>query len=486
MRRIKTAQMTRNVLLYMGIVGVFAGAIWLLILLGDQLPFTAQPGAVASPEISGATPSGENLLPAKPQSRYSFSLLLLQTIVILAIARTFGVLATKVGQQPVIGEIIAGIFLGPSLLGWMWPGATAFVFPESSLPALQAISQFGLIFFMFIIGTELDLGAMRSHSRGAVLISHSTIAFSFFLGVVFAYLTYGAYSLPGVSFLSFALFMGIALSITAFPVLARILRERGLIDTPLGALALTCAAIDDLTAWCLLAAVIAIVKAGSIAGAMMTFVLAVGYVLFMVFLVRTQVNRWMAKYLAPYRDSRIIVSGVFLVLLISAYLAEVIGIHALFGAFTAGVVMSEQTELKEALREKLEDISLLVLLPVFFAYTGLRTQIGLLNDAAMWGLCGVVILLAMLGKFGGSSMITKLTGRPWQQALSLGALMNTRGLMELIVLNIGYDLGILSPQIFAMLVLMALVTTFLTGPLLHLIDWLFRVSAQTAESLAKR
>lgn len=470
--------MTRNVLLYLGIVGFFAGAAWLFITTGDRVP----PAAVV-PEV---LLPGQSATVAQPQFSHSFSQLLLQIIVILAMARIFGVLATKLGQQPVIGEIIAGIFLGPSLLGWMWPSATAFIFPAPSLPALQAISQFGLIFFMFIIGTELDLGAIRNHSRGALVISHSTIAFSFFLGVLFAGLTFGTYTLPGVTFLSYALFMGIALSITAFPVLARILRERGLSDTPLGALALTCAATDDLTAWCLLAAVIAIVKAGSIAGAMITFVLAVGYVLFMVFLVRTQVNRWMASYLAPYRDSRIIVSGVFLVLLVSAYLAEVIGIHALFGAFTAGVVMSEQTELKEALREKLEDVSVLVLLPIFFAYTGLRTKVGLLDNSALWALCGIVVALAVLGKFGGSSLVARLTGRPWQQALSLGALMNTRGLMELIVLNIGYDLGILSPQIFAMLVLMALVTTFLTGPLLHLVQWIFRAPVQTAESMAKR
>ena len=478
--------MARSFALYAGIVGFFIGAIWLLVSLGGQMhPVAGFVAATPAPE-TGSVPLTE-LIRAhfQQQNGHSFSVLLMQIIIILAFARFFGVIATKFGQQPVIGEIIAGIFLGPSLLGWVWPGGTSLLFPEESLNALKAISQFGLIFFMFIIGTELDLGKLKNHSRGALLISHGTIAFCFFLGVGFAYFTYEAYAPKQVAFLSFALFMGIALSITAFPVLARILRERGLSDTPLGSLVLTCAASDDLTAWCLLAGVIAIVKAGSIAGAMITFALAIGYVSFMVFLVRSQVNRWMARYLAPYRDSRIIVSGVFLVLLISSFIAEVIGIHALFGAFTAGVVMSEQTELKEALREKLEDISVLVLLPIFFAFTGLRTQIGLLDTQMLWILCGVVSLLAVLGKFGGASLITKLTGRPWRDSLSVGALMNTRGLMELIVLNIGYDLGILSPQIFAMLVIMALATTFMTGPLMYLIDRFAASPAAVSQPVVK-
>ena len=468
----------RSALLYVGIVGSFAAVIWLLIELGTEMP--ARP----LPSLSGFA-SAENLpLPETATGDWQSLLLnrlshplpvlLLQIIVILTVARLFGMIAVRLGQQPVIGEILAGIFLGPSLLGWIFPDTSAFVFPEESLKGLQALSQFGLIFFMFIIGTELDIGKVKNNSRDAVMISHSSIALSFFLGVGLAYFSFQTYAPAGVTFLSFSLFLGISMSITAFPVLARILRERGLTDSPLGVLAITCAATDDLTAWCMLAAIIAIVKAGSIAGALMTFCLAIAYVIFMLYVVRFQVNKWISRYLAQNKNPHLLVSGALLVLLLSAYIAEVIGIHALFGAFTAGVVMSEQADLREALRQKLEDISLLIMLPVFFALTGLRTQIGLLNQGTLWLVCGGITGLAILGKFGGSALVAKLMGRPWKEALSIGALMNTRGLMELIVLNIGYDLGILSPEIFAMLVIMALATTFMTGPLLGGINWYFR------------
>lgn len=468
-------KLARSALLYVGIVGSFAAVIWMLIELGTGIPPRALPGATSTeslphPEI--ATGDWHSLLLNRLE--HPLPVLLLQIIVILTVARLFGMIAIRFGQQPVIGEILAGIFLGPSLLGWMFPNLGAFVFPEESLKGLQALSQFGLIFFMFIIGTELDIGKVKTNSRDAVMISHSSIALSFFLGVGLAYFTYQTYAPAGVTFLSFSLFLGISLSITAFPVLARILRERGLTDSPLGVLAITCAATDDLTAWCMLAAIIAIVKAGSIAGALMTFCLAIAYVVFMLYVVRFQINKWISRYLAKNKNPHLLVSGALLVLLLSAYIAEVIGIHALFGAFTAGVVMSEQADLREALRQKLEDISVLIMLPVFFALTGLRTQIGLLNQGTLWLVCAGITGLAIFGKFGGSALVAKLMGRPWKEALSIGALMNTRGLMELIVLNIGYDLGILSPEIFAMLVIMALATTFMTGPLLQGINWYFR------------
>lgn len=472
--------MARSALLYVGIVGTFAAVIWLLIELGAGMPLRILPpsslealaGHTSHPELG----SGNWLTLLQSRLSQPIPVLLLQIIVILTVARLFGMIAVRLGQQPVIGEIIAGIFLGPSLLGWVFPGFSAVIFPEESLKGLQALSQFGLIFFMFIIGTELDMGQVRHHSRDAVMISHSSIAWSFFLGVGLAYFTYQTYAPAGITFLSFSLFMGISMSITAFPVLARILRERGLTESPLGVLAITAAATDDLTAWCLLAAIIAIVKAGSIAGALMTFALAMGYVIFMLYVVRLQINKWMSRYLAQNRNPHLLVSGALLVLLLSAYLAEVIGIHALFGAFTAGVVMSEQADLRESLRQKLEDISVLIMLPVFFALTGLRTRIGLLNEGAHWLLCAGITGLAILGKFGGGTLIAKIMGRPWKEALSIGALMNTRGLMELIVLNIGYDLGILSPEIFAMLVIMALVTTFMTGPLLGGINRYFSIT----------
>lgn len=466
--------------MYVGIVGTFAAVVWLLIELGAGMPLRVLPDPAALAAAHHAPhaeiTAGNWLSLLQQRLEHPLPVLLLQIIVILTVARLFGMIAVRLGQQPVIGEIVAGIFLGPSLMGWVFPGFSAAVFPEESLKGLQALSQFGLIFFMFIIGTELDIGKVKRHSRDAVMISHSSIALSFFLGVGLAYFTYQTYAPAGVTFLSFSLFMGISMSITAFPVLARILRERGLTESPLGVLAITAAATDDLTAWCMLATIIAIVKAGSIAGALATFCLAMGYVIFMLYVVRLQVNKWMSRYLAQNRNPHLLVSGALLVLLLSAYIAEVIGIHALFGAFTAGVVMSEQADLRESLRQKLEDISVLIMLPVFFALTGLRTHIGLLSEGAHWLLCAGITGLAIVGKFGGGTLIAKLMGRSWKEALSVGALMNTRGLMELIVLNIGYDLGILSPEIFAMLVIMALATTFMTGPLLQGINRYFSIS----------
>jgi Kef-type K+ transport system membrane component KefB len=264
--------------------------------------------------------------------------------------------------------------------------------------------------------------------------------------------------------------MGIAMSITAFPVLARVIQERGITKTKLGNMAITCAAADDVTAWCILAAVIAIVKAGSGISAVFTLAMSVVYIILMIFVMQPIMKKIGEKYAEKNHLSKTIVSFVFGAALLSAYFTEVIGIHALFGAFFAGVIMPHNLGFKKLLVEKIEDVSLLLLLPLFFAFTGLRTQIGLLNEGNQWIICAVVIFAGVLGKFGGSTIAARFVGQSWKDSLSLGALMNTRGLMELIVLNIGYDLGVLTPQVFTMMVLMALITTFMTGPALSLIE----------------
>jgi Kef-type K+ transport system membrane component KefB len=326
---------------------------------------------------------------------------------------------------------------------------------------------------MFIIGMELDIEKLRTKAHSALVISHASIIIPYFLGISLAWFLYERFAPADISFTTFALFMGIAVSITAFPVLARILQERGLTKTSLGAIVITCAAFDDVTAWCILATVIAIAKAGSIASALFTILLSVLFVLFMLYVIRPLIRNLSVKYSSSENLSKRLVAIVFFVLLSSACITEFIGIHALFGAFFAGVIMPQNTNVKEMLMEKLEDISILLLLPLFFAFTGLRTQIGLLNDGQMWIICGLVIFVAVLGKFGGSTLAARLTGQTWKDSLSIGALMNTRGLMELIVLNIGFDLGILSPTLFAIMVLMALTTTFMTGPILNLIEVAF-------------
>lgn len=399
------------------------------------------------------------------------SLLLLQIIVILSVAKIFGVLATKIGQPSVVGEIFAGIFLGPSIVGYFFPEFSLYLFPADSQKTLQFLSQIGLAFFMFIVGMELDLEKLQSKAHNAIVISHASIIVPFFLGVLLAGKIYVASAPANVSFLAFALFMGIAMSITAFPVLARIVQERGLTKTPLGAMVITCAAADDVTAWCILAAVIAIVKAGSIVSALFTIGLAVVFVLFMLKVVGPWIKRKSTAIVEKEKISKGVVAIAFFILLLSAYVAELIGIHALFGAFIAGVIMPNNLKFKDLLAGKIEDVSVLLLLPIFFAFTGLRTHIEMLNQGHLWGTTMLVIAVAVAGKFGGSALSAKLVGQSWKDSLSIGALMNTRGLMELIVLNIGLDLKILSPEIFSIMVLMALATTFMTGPSLSFINF---------------
>jgi Kef-type K+ transport system membrane component KefB len=413
---------------------------------------------------------------------HPLSILILQIISIIVVSRIFGYIFNKIGQPTVIGEIIAGIVLGPSLMGLFFPEVSEFLFAKDSLPNLQFLSQVGLILFMYVIGMELDLKVLRNQAHDAVVISHASIIIPYFLGMGLAYYMYQEFAPANVSFLSFALFMGIAMSITAFPVLARIIQERDLTKTRLGSIALTCAAADDVTAWCILAAVIAIVKAGTFVSALFTIGLSLLYVALMLFAVQPFLKKIGNIYSDRETISKPIVAFSFLILLASAYIAEIIGIHALFGAFLAGVIMPANMNFRRILMGKIEDVSLVLLLPLFFVFTGLRTQIGLLNQSHLWGMCGLIILTAVVGKFGGSTLAARVVGQNWKDSLGIGALMNTRGLMELIVLNIGYDLGILSPEVFAMLVLMALITTFMTGPALDAINYFFPDKGGTASA----
>lgn len=450
--------MKRKHLLYPLIIGIFTALIWFIIDRGERL---------ATVQEATAAGSGGLFAELLGHVRHPLSMLLLQIIVILCVSRLFGYLARLIRQPAVVGEIVAGVVLGPSLLGWCWPEAMHAIFPASTLNNLQFLSQIGLAFFMFIVGMELDISKIRRKAHDAVMISHASIIIPFFLGVCLAYFTYQQFAPAHVNFLSFALFMGIAMSVTAFPVLARIVQERGLTGTPLGTMAITCAAADDITAWCILAVVVAIVKAGGFLSAVVTISLAVLFVVAMLMIVRP----WLKRRMSGLSGTKTKVALGFFVLLIAGYMAEVIGIHLLFGAFLAGVIMPAEANIKQVLTDKLEDVSIVILLPVFFAFTGLRTQIGLLNDGHLWAVFGAIMLVAVGGKFAGSALTARLVGQSWQDSLSIGALMNTRGLMELVVLNIGYDLGILRPDVFAMLVLMALTTTFMTGPLLDAIGY---------------
>ncbi len=405
---------------------------------------------------------------------HPLAILLAQIITIILVARFFGWLFRKIGQPSVIGEIIAGIFLGPSLVGSYFPEFSSALFPSESLGNLQFLSQIGLILFMFVIGMELDLKVLKNRANEAVVISHASIVFPFSLGIGLSYFVYYRFAPEGIAFLSFALFMGIAMSITAFPVLARIVQERGIHKTKLGAIVITCAAADDITAWCILAAVIAIVKAGSFVSALYVIGLAALYVIAMLIMVKPFLKKIGELYGSKEKLTKPVVAIFFLTLIISSYLTEVIGIHALFGAFMTGVIMPDITKFRSVIIEKVEDVSLILLLPLFFVFTGLRTQVGLINDPYLWKITGFIIFVAVLGKFLGSALAAKFVGQSWRDSFTIGALMNTRGLMELVVLNIGLDLKVLTPEVFTMMVIMALVTTFMTGPALDLINFIFK------------
>lgn len=460
----------RNIIFYISTIAVFSSLMYWFLIQGQTLEVGEK---IILKTNTGST--WDNFVEAfQTNLHHPLALLLSQIVTIILAARLLGWICIKIKQPSVIGEMIAGIILGPSLLGMYFPEFSAFLFPKESLGNLQFLSQIGLILFMYIVGMELDLSVLRKKAHDAVVISHASIIIPFALGIGLSYFIYQEFAPDGVQFTSFALFIAIAMSITAFPVLARIVQERNLQKTKLGTIVITCAAADDITAWCILAAVIAIVKAGSFTSSIYVILMAIGYVFFMIKIVRPFLKRIGDLQANKNNINKPMVAIFFLTLILSSYATEVIGIHALFGAFMAGAIMPENAKFRSLFIDKVEDVALVLLLPLFFVFTGLRTQIGLLNEGHLWMTAGAIILVAVIGKFAGSALTAKFLGINWKESLTIGALMNTRGLMELIVLNIGYDLGVLSPKIFAMMVIMALFTTFMTGPALDLINYLFK------------
>jgi Kef-type K+ transport system membrane component KefB len=413
-----------------------------------------------------ATPAGTTGA-AAPTAPNALLHVLLALAAVLVTGRLLGSLLRSVGQPPVIGEVLAGIFLGPSLLGQLAPAVSAYVLPSSVAPFLNVVAQLGVILYMFLVGLDLNGELLRDRVHTAVATSHASIVTPFVLGSILALQLYPRFSTNDVSFTSFALFMGVAMSITAFPVLARILTDRGMTRTPLGAIALTCAAADDVTAWCLLALVVGVTQA-QVQDAFIVLALTVAFIGGMWLAIRPVVVGLVARSHGrpPTQQAIALALGG---LLLSALATERIGIHAVFGAFLFGAVVPHESRLATALKEKLEDLVTILLLPAFFAFTGMRTQIGLLSSPSEWMICGLIVLVATAGKFGGTLAAARFTGMSWHQSASLGMLMNTRGLMELIVLNIGLDLGVISPTLFAMMVIMALVTTMVTTPVLQLL-----------------
>lgn len=390
---------------------------------------------------------------------------LLALTVIIAIARSCGFLFKKINQPPVMGEVIGGIILGPSVLGRLSPEFASLIIPSTIMPILNVIAQIGIIFYMFLVGLELDLKELKKSAHQTFVISHASILMPFVLGSFLALFIFKDTAPAGVSFTNFALFMGVSMSVTAFPVLARILADKNMTTSYIGSLALSCAAIDDVTAWCLLAFVASRAQASD-QNFFMIYGLCALFIIAMLFVVRPLLEIWIKKLeenkSLTVDKTAMIVIGV----LISALATEALGIHAIFGAFLLGVIIPHNSIISHDFNSKWQDVVRILLLPAFFAYTGMKTQIGLLDSSSDWLLCLAIIAVATLGKLGGTLLSAKLLKYTWSQSLTLGILMNTRGLVELIVLNVGLDLGIITPRLFTMLVIMAVVTTFMTGPLL--------------------
>jgi Kef-type K+ transport system membrane component KefB len=390
---------------------------------------------------------------------------LLALLVIVVTCRVTGLIFRYIGQPPVIGEVVAGIMLGPSLLGRLAPGVSTYLLPSEIAPFLGLVAQLGVILYMFLVGLDLDTTALLRRGHTAVAVSHASIVVPFLLGAGLALGLYSRLSTGDVSFKVFALFLGVAMSVTAFPVLVRILTDRRMHKTALGVMALTCAAVDDVTAWCLLALLVGVAQA-KIGGAVFVVLQAGGYIGLMLLVVRPLLLK-LARFDQQEELSSGTTSVVLLALLFSAWMTQFIGVHAIFGAFLLGAIIPHTWVGARQLVRKLQDIVAIVLLPAFFAYTGMRTQIKLVSGFEDWAICGLIIAVATLGKFGGTFAGAKLTGTGTREAAALGVLMNTRGLMELVVLNIGLDLKVISPKLFAMMVIMALVTTIATTPLLR-------------------
>jgi Kef-type K+ transport system membrane component KefB len=421
-------------------------------------------GNLAAPERAAPGLEGAASVVGKPDALIQ---VLVTLTAVLITGRLLSLLFRYVGQPPVIGEVVGGILLGPSLLGQVWPEAAAFVLPPSVAPYLAVIAQLGIILYMFRVGLELNAGVLRERAQTTIAISHASIVVPFLLGAALALLLYPRLSSSDVSFTSFALFVGVAMSITAFPVLARILTDRRMQKTRLGIVALGCAATDDVTAWCLLAFVVGVAQA-KVGGAFLVLGLTTAYIGFMFLIVRPVATRLLARF-DEVRLTHGIAALIFAALLLSALATEVIGIHAIFGAFLLGAIIPHNSAIAQVFTRKLDEVVTVLLLPAFFAFTGMRTRVGLVSGLEQWLVCGLIVVVATAGKFGGTLLAARLTGLGWRDSVGLGVLMNTRGLMELIVLNIGLDLNVISPTLFAMMVLMALVTTMATTPTLQLL-----------------
>ncbi len=429
------------------------------------------PAAVSGWILVNVPSASAPVAAARPVHEAAGVPLALQILAVLVAARVFGTLAQRLGQPRVVGEMAAGIFLGPSLLGRMAPSISATLFPADGLAGLNALSQLGLILFLFVVGLHTDSGELRGRGRSVLLISHASIALPMLLGAGIAVYALAGFVPPGVGLDGFALFIGTAMSITAFPVLARILAEKKLLGSSTAAMATACAAVNDVAGWCLLLLVVARVKGTAPASPWIPLGGSTLFVLVLFGVVRPLLRKLpRPEEAAPERLAALSLG----VALASAAVTDWLGLHALFGAFLAGTAIPRVPELTDWIRQRIESLTVILLLPIFFALAGLRTDLGLAWNSGMWGYLILIVATAVAGKLGGTVIAARCAGMDWRRGAMLGALMNTRGLMELVVLNVGLEIGVIPPAIYSMMAIMTLVTTLMTGPL---VDWLGRPRA---------
>ena len=459
------------VILFVVLLLLFVGTVWLSAHLATLYDTTS----VALPQHNSAWRTFLDGVSEHASS--SLGLLLLQITVILLVARLVGGLFVRMGQPRVIGEIIAGILLGPGVLGALAPGLFARLFPASSISVIEILSQFGLILFMFTIGMELRPSEMKANARKALVISQAGIFIPFISGMLLTIPLYTRFSYT-VPYLPLSLFMGIAMSITAFPVLARIIQERSMSRTHLGSLTLSTAAVADITAWLMLAGIMAITQSGSVTGALFNFLFLLLYAALFFGVLKPLFALVGSVYNKNELVNKTLIAGIFILLVFSAYLTDILSMHALFGAFMVGLIMPDDNKFRHLITEKVEDVSLNIFLPLFFVSSGLRTELGLINSPELWGVLLLLVVVAIVGKVGGTYIAARTCGMDIKESLYLGAFMNTRGLMELVVLKIGLDLGVLPPTLFVLLVMMTLITTVMTHPLVQLFDALFKWRAR--------
>jgi Kef-type K+ transport system membrane component KefB len=427
----------------------------------------ARAGAAGSPTVA-AEP--EHLSATKQRTAENTVVaFFIAVVIVMLFARLCGSLMPRIRQPRVMGEVLAGILLGPTLFGALDPGLQSQIFASDIVPYIGVAANLGLVFYMFLIGLEVDLGQLRGRARMTLAVSNTALLVPLMLGLLVALPLYTLLA-PDIRFAAFALFVAVSMSITAFPVLARIISERRMIKRPLGTLALSAAAVDDVSAWFLIALATAVAGAGSGVAVLETIGWAAVFCLVMAFAVRPVMARAAVAYDEAGRVPGTWVTVIFAGVLLSAITTETIGIAVIFGAFVMGLAMPRHAGLSEDVTQRVEDFVLTLLLPLFFAYTGLRTNVELLGSGQLVAITAGLCALAIVGKYGGTLIAARVIRLPWRQSAVLGALMNTRGLTELIVLNLALSTGAISQALFTALVIMALLTTFMAGPLIRVLD----------------